>query len=161
MPKKSKSKLQSPVNKKKSKQLVYSSDEESPKSSKKSSPLQKINHDSDSECDTHLENEHEVQQNQQTITLINLFRNIEYIDYNMISKIKYKAIKGEDNIKVKCFYNGDKWICPNPFNTNLCNEIENWYNSSHCMKLREILMSMEQFKNVVFFKNDPIILSEL
>jgi len=155
MPKKS------PVNKKKSKQLVYSSDEESSKSSKKSSPLQKLNHDSDSEYDTHLDNEQKITQNQQTISLINSLGNIEYIDYNIISKIKYKAVKGENNIKVKCFYNGDKWICPNPFNTDLCNQVENWYNSSHCMKLREILMSMEQFKNIVSFKNDPIILSEL
>jgi hypothetical protein len=99
------------------------------------------------------------------VEIENIFQEIEYVDYDLIKNIKYKINKDEKHVKVKCFYNGNKWVCPNPLNNNLCEYVENWYSSTHLVKMREIHMSLDMFNimmnSIIARSNEPIILSEL
>lgn len=92
--------------------------------------------------------------------------NIEYIDYDKIKNFKYKITEDQTYITVKCFFNGNKWICPNPYAEKLCDYIENWYMSTECIKTRSIVMPSRVFDDVLdkmtqTINYDNIILSEL
>ena len=90
---------------------------------------------------------------------------VDYIDYERIKNFKYKNTNVEVFIMVNCYYNGTTWICPNPYNTELCEYIDNWYNSSHLVKLRQIHMPEQVLQTVIndikTNNNNDIILSDL
>lgn len=56
----------------------------------------------------------------------------DYLDYEKIKESK------EGDIIVKCYYNGIKWICPNPNNETSCENVYQWYISSHKIECVEI-----------------------
>lgn len=93
------------------------------------------------------------------------FDGIEYVDYDKIKNFKYKMTNDEKYVTVKCFFNGKKWICPNPHAENLCDYVENWYMSTEYIKTRLIVMPSSVFDDVLHKmssqNSEPIILSEL
>lgn len=93
------------------------------------------------------------------------FEGVEYVDYDRIKDFKYKMTGDEKFITVKCFFNGKKWICPNPHAEDLCDSVENWYMSTEYIKTRLIVMPLTVFNDVLnkmsSVNTEPIILSEL
>ena len=67
----------------------------------------------------------------------------QYIDYNKIKD------SNEGTIKIKCYNNGNKWLCPDPKNEDLCDAIENWYNSCHWIQYKEIYITDETYANFI------------
>lgn len=61
----------------------------------------------------------------------------DYINYEKIKDSK------EGDIIVKCYYNGIKWICPNPNNVKLCDDVYQWYTSSHKIFCVDIKVTRE------------------
>lgn len=98
-------------------------------------------------------------------TNVKTFEGIEYVDYDKIKNFKYKITNDEKYVTVKCFFNGKKWICPNPHAEHLCDYVENWYMSTEYIKTRLIVMPLQVFDDVLkkmsSINSDPIILSEL
>jgi hypothetical protein len=63
----------------------------------------------------------------------------KFLDYDRIKESK------EGPIVVKCYYNGIKWVCPDPKNKKLCDNVQNWYMSSRNIDCIEILISDELY----------------
>lgn len=94
------------------------------------------------------------------------FEGTEYVDYDRIKDFKYKMTGDEKYVTVKCFFNGKKWLCPNPHAEELCNSIENWYMSTEYIKTRLIVMPLTVFDDVLYKMThvanlDQLVLSEL
>ena len=94
------------------------------------------------------------------------FEGPEYVDYDRIKDFKYKMTGDEKYVTVKCFFNGEKWLCPNPHAEELCNSIENWYMSTEYIKTRLIVMPLTVFDDVLYKMThvenlDQLVLSEL
>lgn len=93
---------------------------------------------------------------------------IEYIEYERIKDMKYKIPKGKQKefVVVKCYHNGEKWTCPNPLNKQISEYIENWYNSTHAVRLRQIYMPIDVLNDILYKyqqteNTSDIVLSEL
>lgn len=72
---------------------------------------------------------------------------MDYINYD---KIKNST---EGDILVKCYYNGNRWICPNPNNRKLCEYIHSWYESTHNVTYKEIKITKELLE-IALIKNN-------
>ncbi len=68
---------------------------------------------------------------------------IQYIDYDKIKDSK------DGTVKVKCYNNGNKWMCPNPKNEDFCYMMENWYSSTHNIEYKEIYITEELYLECV------------
>jgi hypothetical protein len=60
---------------------------------------------------------------------------LQYFNYDDI-----KDSKGGE-VTIKCYNNGNKWLCPNPKDEIICERIDQWYNASHGIQYKEISIS--------------------
>lgn len=92
-------------------------------------------------------------------------KTVDYIDYNKIKNLVYKIEKGSEFVTINCYYNGQKWLCPNPQNLQLCDQLDQWFGSTHLVKLRLINLPADVFNEIIdqtlLKNNNDIILSEL
>lgn len=59
----------------------------------------------------------------------------QYINYDDIKDSK------EGTILIKCYHNGNRWLCPDPKHTILCDKIDQWCNASSGIQYKEILIT--------------------
>jgi hypothetical protein len=74
---------------------------------------------------------------------------IEYIDYDKIKDLKYEILPDTKTVTIKCYFTGEKWLCPNPRLEQLCYDLHNWYDSTHEMKLKIITLPKDKFDDLI------------
>ena len=65
----------------------------------------------------------------------------------MSSYINYDKIKNnkEGDILVKCYFTGKKWLCPDPKNIQLSENMYGWYMSSHNIIYSVVMITDEMY----------------
>lgn len=76
--------------------------------------------------------------------------NYYYLNYLSYDKIK-DSKKGD--IKVNCFYNGEKWICVCSDNIKLSEQLFQWYNSTHNIKCVNVMVEQKMVEDITNYQN--------
>jgi hypothetical protein len=70
---------------------------------------------------------------------------IEYFDYDTIKNLKYEILPDTKTVTIRCYFNGERWLCPNPNCEQLCHYLHAWYESTHEMRLKIITLPKDKF----------------
>jgi hypothetical protein len=76
--------------------------------------------------------------------------NYYYLNYLIYDKIKDSK---EGDIKVNCFYNGEKWMCVSSENLILSEQLFQWYNSTHNIKYVHVMVDQKMVEDITNYQN--------